>query len=156
MDDPTWLDYAGFLFNSVATVAGLAGFFLAIRAYRVGVDAYRVAKEQGRRSFETQLLRELLALTLDDEAREDLLLEPNMAFGRWGVRAHLAMLPKSELPIWRELGRFAEMPAVQEIAPQYAKDLWEIPVHRRRDYEESLIANCLRKEIYDAIRERVG
>ncbi|MET7881289.1 hypothetical protein ABZS52_30685 [Micromonospora profundi] len=150
-----WFDWTSLIFNILATAAGLFGLFLAIRAYKIGVNAYQVAKNQGRNSFETQRLRELLALTLDDEARDELLFEPNMAFGRLGVRARLAMLPKAELPIWRELGRFSELPAVQEIAPQYAKDLWEIPVHRRRDYEESLIANCLRKEIYDAIRVRV-
>ncbi|MGC5330984.1 hypothetical protein [Micromonospora sp. DT62] len=162
MDDPTWLDYAGLVFNVLATAAGLFGLFLAIKAYRIGVKAYevsaesyRVAKDQGRRTLELQILRELLALTLDEEAIDDLLEEPNVAFGRLGVRVQLALLPASELMIWRELSRFAELPRAVEIAPQYAMSLAVIPAHRRREYEKSLIANCLRRDIYDAVRQRV-
>ncbi|WP_433114259.1 hypothetical protein [Micromonospora sp. CA-246542] len=66
-----WLDYAGFVFNILATAAGLFGLFLAIKAYKVGIrayevsaDSYSVAQDQGRRTLELDFLKEL-GLSLD-------------------------------------------------------------------------------------------
>ena len=92
-----WLDYAGFIFNALATSVGVVGFFIAIKAYKI-------AKEQGRKTFELELLRELndsLEREISDDGSHSEIPEPTI-----GQISRLAMLPTAEFTLWHAVHKF--------------------------------------------------
>ncbi|MET8354010.1 hypothetical protein [Micromonospora sp. NPDC005206] len=102
-----WFDWASLVFNTLATSAGLVGLFLAVKAYRVGIKAYevsaesyRVAKEQGRKTFELEILRELTSLldeALDMVAGEKTVRLPPI---KAAAASRVWLLPSEEMEVW--------------------------------------------------------
>ncbi|MFG3579227.1 hypothetical protein [Micromonospora chersina] len=164
MDIPTWLEYAGFVFNVLATAAGLVGLFLAIKAYKVGVQAYevsaesyKVAKEEGRKNFELEILRELrshLDAAVDSEhwAAEN----PGLPRTKTGVFSALLALPPGDLPLWRMasgprkpndgLTDIRAMAGVRRYFDKNGEDL--------EDFRLSVV-NAMYDEINEAMRKRI-
>ncbi|MBE1485594.1 hypothetical protein [Plantactinospora soyae] len=97
------LDLLGLIIDSVVGVAGIAGLLVAVRAYRVAGESYRVSKGQARNNFQIEILRELILL-LDGDAE----LDTQLAGDHWyvspklsSIKLRLSLLPKNELPVWR-------------------------------------------------------
>ncbi|MGC5330985.1 hypothetical protein [Micromonospora sp. DT62] len=114
-----WFDWASLIFNTLATTGGLVGLFVAVRAYKV-------AKSQGRKTFELEILRELSGL-LDrsgelhsEPDRQDWL--PTITAQQF---ARMQLLHEEEFPFTRALARYqaqgvadkeiADMPEVREM-----------------------------------------
>lgn len=146
-----WFDFLGI---GLSTLVGLIGLFLAYRAYRVGANAYRVAKEQGRRTFELEIMRELTtgldsALIAEKQDERNNLLPGigHVTFSR------LPLLPKDELPLWRMVDMYRDE----------GDGLTDIRAHEgvqelsRDDSSEEFslaVINALYDEIHEAMRKR--
>ncbi|MCZ7421201.1 hypothetical protein O7605_16985 [Verrucosispora sp. WMMA2121] len=80
--------------------------FLAVKAYKVAQGSYQVSKEQGRSAFELEVLRDL-ALKFDGGAFAEKAKDnwPSKALLPSDFIARLAMIPRVDLPLWREMAR---------------------------------------------------
>lgn len=167
MANPTWLDYAGFMFNVLATAAGLFGLFLAIKAYKVGVQAYgvsaesyRVSKEQGRKTFEVEALRELMVLIQDPRVHRAIVSEPRGAFFRHGITVRIKMLPEKDLPSWHRLSMCWSLPQSREFAPGWLGPPEFFYPHQEglevtEELELGNILSLLHSEALEAMRKRI-
>ncbi|WP_433114257.1 hypothetical protein [Micromonospora sp. CA-246542] len=148
MDEPQWMVYAGFAFDALASSAGVIAIFIAVRAYKV-------AKRQGRVDLQLGALRELLQLTLNSEFREAVKSGPVQAISSFGVFVPLRMFNPDELGAWNALQGSVEMPAAVDLfrgAP-----MGRIAAVKEHDdvFEEFLIWEGLRNELYAAIERRM-
>lgn len=112
------MDLAGLIFDALSGLAGVVALYISVRAYRVAQDSYTVAREQGRKTFELEVLRELIAT----------LRRPDSPFSGQDVNSLLAMLPYGELPKWTELNLRhilyrAEHKVDHPVAPEEVMDL---------------------------------
>ncbi|WP_146766214.1 hypothetical protein ACQPYV_30900 [Micromonospora saelicesensis] len=144
-----WFDWVSLAFNSLATTGGIVGLFVAIRAYKV-------AKSQGRKSFEVEILRELIALTQDNEFRLSLKESPMMAYAVGVVTARLAMLPDSDLLFWRRLGKSWLMPPVHWLLDEAVELDEVIPLEAdNHDGNLNLVVDVLHRDALRSIKQRM-
>ncbi|MEU2611814.1 hypothetical protein ABZ570_09560 [Micromonospora sp. NPDC007271] len=93
-----WFDYAGFVFNILATSAGVVGLFLAVKAYKV-------AKAAGKTAFELEILREM-AYVLEDRGKRAEMMDrmrehPGDALHEAGLFARMVLIaPRTDLTLW--------------------------------------------------------
>ncbi|MEU4477310.1 hypothetical protein AB0F68_04450 [Micromonospora sp. NPDC023966] len=142
-----WIDYAGFIFNALATTAGLFGLFLAIRAYQV-------AKAAGSTAFELEILRELSNL-LDGIVNRDERGEAGLLPQIDGsVLSKVWLLPEDDLPVWNLLTKL-EYDRVKEIRknPAVVKSLATDPENDDDDFFASVVT-VMYDELHQAMRRR--
>ncbi|MER5605195.1 hypothetical protein AB0F93_14080 [Micromonospora tulbaghiae] len=99
MDEPTWMVYAGFIFDALASVSAVVAIVLAVKAYRVAVDSHLTARRQHQKVSELEVLRALLGYhqRLLEEITEDSGAVPSIGVD---IGLQLATLDPSELPLW--------------------------------------------------------
>ncbi|MET7881290.1 hypothetical protein ABZS52_30690 [Micromonospora profundi] len=157
MDEPDWMVYAGFVFDALASLAGVVAIFIAVRAYRV-------AKEQARTDFELEVLRGLLELTFDEGFREAMQSAVSETISRFGVRTKLRIFPLAELKAWRKLEvHFSKMPSGAELFKGHrVGDATKVVYEEEPDRPEIALAidrvltwEGLRGELIDAIERRM-
>ncbi|MET8354012.1 hypothetical protein [Micromonospora sp. NPDC005206] len=119
--EPLWMTYAGFIFDVLASLAGVVAILFAVKAYKVSVrgyevsaESYRVAKEQGRKAYEVETLRQLSSWldryvndAADGSGDAPLLTLTPEAFLR------LPLLRAGELPTWEFVAKPRELAQVK-------------------------------------------
>lgn len=168
--DRDWLDYATFGFTVVSGTGGLVGLFLAVKAYGVAHDSYKVARGQARKSFEIEVLRELdRLLPLDDnsvhEDPQDCSFLERMMSSE--IRSGLLHIPPSELPFLAYLNRVEAKLMLVVDQDAAVKELDELLVNRDphlandsgrgilKRFRWALVVGLARKEIHAAIKARM-
>ncbi|MBG6099802.1 hypothetical protein ACLQ3D_20980 [Micromonospora vinacea] len=146
-----WLDYAGFVFNTLATTVGVVGFFIA-------VNAYRLAKQQGRKTFELEVLREL-TLELDrmmEDAEEFPRRSPLPRLSP-GALGRIHLLPEVEVQAWRFLHEVMLGNAKPEdLVELTAAKRFREGGNERESYSLYILAvNVLANEVIHAMRKRL-
>lgn len=142
-----WFDWASLVFNTLATTGGLVGLFVAIRAYKV-------AKGQGRRTSEVEILRELLLLDEKPGFRESFRESPAEAFHAHGIHERLAALPLDELPTWKSLRFALSLPSVNAVdKPATCVDARMANEHPEV-YVAVKLSSAMTREALTAIRRR--
>ncbi|MFF5171753.1 hypothetical protein ACFY3U_03855 [Micromonospora sp. NPDC000089] len=99
-DDSTWFDWAALVLDTTATLAAIAALGLAVFAInltrRQGERADSALIRERRAAFELQVHRDLL-----DSIATATGSDMRMSKLRQIAQVRLAMLPPSELPVWR-------------------------------------------------------
>ncbi|MFJ8833819.1 hypothetical protein [Micromonospora aurantiaca] len=99
MSEPAWMTYLGFIFDALASMAALVAIVLAVKAYRVAVDAHLTARSQHQKVSELEMLRALVGYHqgMLEEITEGSEAVPCL---RVDIGLQLATLDPSELPLW--------------------------------------------------------
>ncbi|WP_157745740.1 hypothetical protein [Micromonospora purpureochromogenes] len=148
-----WFDWASLVFNTLATSAGLAGLFIAVRAYKV-------AKEQGRKTFELELLRDMLT-DIDSMFDPDRLSAPGrIPKPKPGSYARMLLLPdgEEELGLWVDVYEFHTGRKPEEEVMRHhlvAKRIDELDNPPDQATKGVVIA-ALHDQVQEAIQKRTG
>ncbi|WP_433114272.1 hypothetical protein [Micromonospora sp. CA-246542] len=144
-----WFDWASLVFNTLATSAGVVGLFVAVRAYRL-------ARRQGRATFEVQMLHELMLMTRDETISDHIGDSPVMAYRKHGIQARLEVLPKSELPTWWHIADCVSLPVLETFIVGFPYFGEEPRGGTASTYEKNVALNQLRSEVIKALERRMG
>jgi len=149
-----WFDYTALIFNVLASVAAVVALYLALRAYRI-------AKEQGRKTFELEALREIVRLFHDVEQEKEFAGAVSMA--NRTVGPYIVMLPEGELPVWEalitaddenELWReVSELWTRYPLTSKAEKSLKGRHISQAQ-YKSEIVGVCLLEEVLRAIERR--
>ncbi|MBE1485593.1 hypothetical protein [Plantactinospora soyae] len=159
--DNVWVELAGFVFDAVSGLGAIAALVIAVMAYKV-------AKRQGKQTFEIEVLREL-ALMIEKDPKIGMRIvesEPGVPPIAESAGVRLALLPKHELPLWRAVIRGStdrdpyspyltgtRNAAVNSALNRYLGPGW-LAEQRTASGTAELITHYLNQEILDAIERR--
>lgn len=145
-----WFDWASLIFNTLATSAGLVGLFIAVRAYKV-------AKEQGRKTFELEILRELATL-VDDAVDKHTDPSSDGSLPKINAREYsrLLLLPEGEFPVWFALARHRVGQETDEFIsnhPAIVAEMKRVKINPERKLAYAALS-VMYREVHGAMKKR--
>ncbi|MET8354011.1 hypothetical protein [Micromonospora sp. NPDC005206] len=149
-----WFDYLSLTFSTLATAGGLVGLFVA-------AAAYKVARQQGRHTFELGILRELSSEIERAVAAGEFRNEEHTYSPSANVFTRVMIFRKDELPVWYFLAEHDRPAEVEEFLLKVQELGDKLKGYQNEEgygakHLGAVVATALYDDLLKAIKARTG